>query len=543
MKRSAIILFVIALVSVVAIYSESVSADDESPTTEFVWGNYKFEIPQSTDQPTEVKLLLYMEPTDNPDERVEIPSTVEFAGNKYTVVEIGDGAFANCTKAKTVVIPNTVSSIGDSAFTSDCVESFEANSEYYFSDEEGVLFEGNRSLFRYPPARENTTYAVSNTTAQIADGAFSGATRLEKISIGPWVLRICDYAFRGCTGLKEVSFTGSVPGIIGMGAFFGCPSLTSIELPTELVSIGDMAFGECSSLESIKIPENVTYIGEGVFYKCSSLKNIDVDMYNTKYVVIEHALCAFDSQLRITSLIAFPAAYDVTEYTIPDWNKDETHKDPQHHYDVHIDDVQGYAFTMSNIKTLTLSPTMASIGMMAFAEMINLENIIIPKNISKIDYGAFTNCTALEKIDVGENTTSIGTLAFSGCKELKEIILHENLITIGDFAFKGCTSLASIEIPSSVTALGGYIFNNCTSLEYVTVYSKDVDAENTFMLINSKKTVTVESHSGALKHLGEWSDNVVFVNFEKRNFPMMNLVGIIVCLLILLVILNFLRRI
>ncbi len=542
MKRSAIILFVIALVSVVAIYSESVSADDEYSTTEFVSGNYKFEI----SQPTEVKLLLYMEPTDNPDERVEIPSTVEFDGKEYSVVGIGNGAFANCTKAKTIVIPNTVSSIGDSAFTSDHIESFEAKSEYYFSDEEGVLFEvfeGIHSLFRYPPASEDTTYTVSSTTSQIADGAFSGAIRLEKISIGPWVFRICDHAFRGCLGLKEVSFTGSVPGIIGMGAFFGCSSLTSIDLPTELVSIGDMAFGECSSLESIEIPENVTYIGEGVFYRCSSLKKIEVDECNTKYFVPDGiALCAFDSQSRITSLIAFPAAYDVTEYTIPG-NKDETSKNPAHRYDVHIDDVQGYAFTMANIKTLTLSSSMASIGMMAFAEMTHLENIVIPKNISKIDYGAFTNCKALEKIDIGENTTSIGTLAFSGCSKLKEIILHENLISIEDFAFKGCTSLVSIEIPSSVTTLGGYIFNNCTSLEYVTVYSKDVDAENTFMLINSEKTVTVESHSGALKHLGEWSENVVFVNFEKRNFPMMNLVGIVVCLLILLVILNFLRRI
>ncbi len=548
MKRSAIILLVIALVSIMTIYSESSSADESSPT-QFTWENFTFEV----SQPAEVKLISYTESPVSHPERVEIPSTVEHEDQgkviQYTVVRIDKGAFSDCEYAKTIVIPDTVTSIDEYAFDSDCIECFVADSKYYFSDEEGVLFEGVRSLFRYPPAKADTSYTISSTTAQIVAGAFSNAKQLQKISIGPWVLRISDYAFLGCTELEEVSFMGSVPGLLGKGAFFGCSKLTSIALPPELVSIGDMAFGKCSSLKSIEIPENVTYIGEGVFYKCESLESIAVEEYNTKFIVFEHALYGIDSQSRITTLIAFPAAYAPKDGTfeIPDGDKGKVYVDADgnkktYPYDIHIDEVQGYAFSASQIETLILSPSMASIGMMAFAEMAHLKNINIPKNISKIDYGAFTNCTALEKIDVGVNTTLIGTLAFSGCTLLKEIILHENLTTIEDFAFKN-TILVSIEIPSSVTSLGGYIFNNCLYLEHVTIYSKDVYAEDTFNLINSSNTVTVESHSGALKNLGSWSDNVVFVNFEKRSFPMMNLVGIVVCLLILLVILNFLRRI
>lgn len=57
-------------------------------------------------------------------------------------------------------------------------------------------------------------------------------------------------------------------------AFYGCSSLTSINLPSGLTSIGDYAFRSCSSLTSITIPESVTSIGYGAFSGCSSLEEV-----------------------------------------------------------------------------------------------------------------------------------------------------------------------------------------------------------------------------------------------------------------------------
>ncbi|MBP5418819.1 MAG: leucine-rich repeat domain-containing protein, partial [Bacteroidales bacterium] len=54
----------------------------------------------------------------------------------------------------------------------------------------------------------------------------------------------------------------------------GCSSLSSINIPESVTSIGDAAFSGCSSLTSINIPESVTSIGDEAFYYCSDLMSV-----------------------------------------------------------------------------------------------------------------------------------------------------------------------------------------------------------------------------------------------------------------------------
>jgi len=63
---------------------------------------------------------------------------------------------------------------------------------------------------------------------------------------------------------------------IGMGAFYGCNSLSNIEISRSVVDIGTEAFSGCSSLISIKIPSSVRSIGKLVFYNCSNLTSIEI---------------------------------------------------------------------------------------------------------------------------------------------------------------------------------------------------------------------------------------------------------------------------
>ncbi|MBO7229599.1 MAG: leucine-rich repeat domain-containing protein, partial [Bacteroidales bacterium] len=64
----------------------------------------------------------------------------------------------------------------------------------------------------------------------------------------------------------------------GAGAFRNCSSLTSIDIPNSVTSIGDDAFLGCSSLTSIDIPNSVTSIGWEAFHSCSSLTSLSIDM-------------------------------------------------------------------------------------------------------------------------------------------------------------------------------------------------------------------------------------------------------------------------
>lgn len=58
------------------------------------------------------------------------------------------------------------------------------------------------------------------------------------------------------------------------GSFSGCESLTSITIPSSVISIGESSFENCKSLTSINIPNNITSIAVNVFYGCESLTNI-----------------------------------------------------------------------------------------------------------------------------------------------------------------------------------------------------------------------------------------------------------------------------
>ena len=70
---------------------------------------------------------------------------------------------------------------------------------------------------------------------------------------------------------------------IGMGAFYGCESLTAITIPNSVTIIEDNAFHDCIKLSSITIPESVEIIGDSAFAYCESLKVIAIPN-SVKYI-------------------------------------------------------------------------------------------------------------------------------------------------------------------------------------------------------------------------------------------------------------------
>ncbi|MCD8305203.1 MAG: leucine-rich repeat domain-containing protein, partial [Prevotella sp.] len=106
---------------------------------------------------------------------------------------------------------------------------------------------------------DNTTYLVTS----IGESAFS-VSSLTSVEIPSSVTSIGSDAFYYCESLTSIEIPSSVTSI-GGGAFFYCSSLTSIEIPSSVTSIGSSAFFYCSSLTSIEIPSGVTSIGSYAF--------------------------------------------------------------------------------------------------------------------------------------------------------------------------------------------------------------------------------------------------------------------------------------
>ena len=75
---------------------------------------------------------------------------------------------------------------------------------------------------------------------------------------------------------------------IGVGAFDGCTTLTSIVIPNSVTSIGHRAFAFCASLASVVIPDSVTSIGDYAFYGCTSLASVTFSDTTTWYCVYDY---------------------------------------------------------------------------------------------------------------------------------------------------------------------------------------------------------------------------------------------------------------
>ena len=151
-----------------------------------------------------------------------------------------DHSFLLCTSLSEIILPSSVTSIGD------------------------VAFAGCTGL---------TSITIPDGVTSIGEYAFAGCTGLTSVSIPDSVTSI-DCAFYGCTGLTSITIPDGVTSI--MGAFDGCTGLTSVTIPSSVTSIGDAAFSGCTGLTNVTIPDGVTSIGEEAFYKCSSLTSITI---------------------------------------------------------------------------------------------------------------------------------------------------------------------------------------------------------------------------------------------------------------------------
>lgn len=180
---------------------------------------------------------------------------------------------------KTVTIGNSVTAIGDFAFTyCESLTSIEvdADNEYYSSDSFGVLYNKDKTeLIQYLIGNERTEFTIPDSVTSIGDLAFRGCESLTSVTIPDSVTTIGNHAFVCCYSLTSITIPDSVTRI-GDSVFWDCDSLTSIIIPDSVTSIGDLAFGNCYSLTSITIPDSVTTIGDYAFDNCRSLTSITI---------------------------------------------------------------------------------------------------------------------------------------------------------------------------------------------------------------------------------------------------------------------------
>ncbi len=482
-----------------------------------------------------------------------IPATY----NGLPVTSIGSGAFFGCMGLTNIIIPDSVTSIDSSAF-SGC----EGLTSITIPD--GVTSIGS---YAFCECTNLTSITIPGSVTSIGSYAFYDCTSLTSITIPEGVIEISLYVFQYCSSLTSITFPSSVTSIgdnvlaycmsltsiqvnennpvyhseenclietdskiliagcknsripsdgsvekIGVYAFSGCTSLTSITIPEGITSIRDCAFADCTNLTDITISDSVTNIGEWAFNHCDSLTNIIIP---DSVTTIDH--CAFNSCANLTSVtigsgvtrIGGAAFYNCSNLTsvvycgtqeqwdaitMGEMNEPLTNATLQFH------NFEGGDCTLCGKNGVIASGTCGdnltwelyeygTLHLFGSGAMNNytsvttvpwydyresIVRVVIDEGCTSIGKHAFSNCANLADVTIPGSVTSIGNYAFHDCSSLTSIVIPEGVTNITDYAFNWCTNLASVTIPSSITKIGEGAFSNCTGV--VDLYIADLAA-------------------------------------------------------------------
>ncbi|MBR4264112.1 MAG: leucine-rich repeat protein [Paludibacteraceae bacterium] len=206
---------------------------------------------------------------------VTIPNSVTSIGNRVfygcygltsvtipnSVTSIGDDAFYN---VKNIIYSGTATG---SPWGANSVNGYVDGYIVYSDDTKATL------LACYTSAQGEIV--IPNSVTSIGDRAFYWCSGLTSVTIPNSVTSIGSSAFSGCSGLTSVTIPNKVTSI-GSSAFSGCSGLTSVTIPNSVTSIGDAAFGWCTGLTSVTIPNSVTSIGSRAFSGCSGLTSVTI---------------------------------------------------------------------------------------------------------------------------------------------------------------------------------------------------------------------------------------------------------------------------
>lgn len=286
---------------------------------------------------------------------ITIPDSVTYDNIIYAVKVIDNNAFRACTGLDSVIIPNSVISIGDYAFY-NCT---------------GLSF-----------------VSATNSLTSIGNHAFHNCSSLAGFVIPDSVVFLGEFAFCNCNSLANVLIPNGLS-TINKYLFAGCSSITSIIIPNNVDSIYNSAFQSCTGVTSLVISESVTFIGINAFYGCIGLSSISIP--NSVTTISQEA---FSNCSGLTSIVIPNSVVSIGNYAFADCSGLISVSLPDS-----ITAIGWYVFKgCSGLTDIVLPESITSIGWYAFKDCVGLTSVTIPANVSEIGAYAFDGCTNLNSI-------------------------------------------------------------------------------------------------------------------------------------------------
>ena len=342
-------------------------------------------------------------------EQVNIPSSLTC---------LGSGAFQECVKLTEIILPATVSEIG-SGVVRGCTSletlRVDENNPYYFTDEQGVLYNMDGTYLLAAPASLTGHYTVPGTVDYIFGGTFWGCAKLTGVTISEGVQMLDTHVFKDCTSLKTVTF------------------------PDGLSDVGIYTFENCTALETVIFEGDAPHWFADDFFQ------------------------------GITATVYYPADNDTwTEELMQDYGGSITWVPRQAEVTEIASGWSGATqWTLTSDGTLTVygkgnMKNYGYTGTQPWAKYADqIKRVVVEEGVTAIGTGAFMNLPALKYVTLpSKGLTKIGEAAFYGCAELREINIPEGIYTIWAYTFKNCSRLSINQFPSTLIKIDQGAFEN-----------------------------------------------------------------------------------
>lgn len=190
-----------------------------------------------------------------------------------------------------------------------------------------VVIGGVTGVLEAPPTGPYIEYTSLDSSGRVFTAKFRGTV-------------VPEYAFAYLAELTSVDMPDNVIAI-GDNGFYRCPKLSLTSLPSGITSLGDYAFADCSMLTLTSLPSGITSLGDYVFRDCPRL-----------------ALTSLPSGITSLPTAAFQYCPKLALTTFPSG----------------MTSIGDYAFKQgTGLASITLPPALTAIGNQAFANCYNLK--------------------------------------------------------------------------------------------------------------------------------------------------------------------------